>query len=267
MIRFLSLSSGSSGNCYFFTNGTVSFLIDAGVGPRTCAKKLSENGFSLSDVDFILVTHDHTDHIKALGIISSKYCKPVYTTAPLKEALLGNHCTAGKLKGNIHIVEPDVPCDICGIRITAFRVPHDATDAVGYHILLDGKIIVLVTDCGEFSDSIMEYAIQADTLILESNYDERMLEEGDYTPILKHRIRGGTGHLGNRESSLALQTIYKRRKGSLQQVFLCHISDNNNTPALALDAAVKALGEVGVKPEDIFLNTLPRGKASPLYSI
>ena len=74
MIQFLSLSSGSSGNCYFFTDGKTTFLIDAGVGPRTCAKKLSEHGFSLGDVDFILVTHDHIDHIKALGIISSRYC-------------------------------------------------------------------------------------------------------------------------------------------------------------------------------------------------
>ena len=86
MIKFLSLSSGSSGNCYFFTDGKVSFLIDAGVGPRVCAKKLSENGFSLRQVDFILVTHDHIDHIKALGIISSKYSKPIYSTEILKNA-------------------------------------------------------------------------------------------------------------------------------------------------------------------------------------
>lgn len=267
MVSFLSLSSGSSGNCYFFTNGKTTFLIDAGVGPRICAKKLSEHGFSLSDVDFILVTHDHIDHIKALGIISSRYGKPVYTTVPLKEALLRNICTVGKLKGNIHTFEPDDPFEICGVRITAFRVPHDATDAVGYHIVFEGRNITLVTDCGEFSDSIFQYAILADTLILESNYDENMLEEGDYPPVLKHRICGGTGHLSNRKSSEALCRIFKSRKGLLQQVFLCHLSDNNNTPELALKEARNALVKAGAGEKDVFLVNLPRGKASCLYSL
>ena len=267
MIQFLSLSSGSSGNCYFFTNGKTTFLIDAGVGPRICAKKLSEHGFSLSNVDFILVTHDHIDHIKALGIISSRYGKPVFTTNPLKEALLRNICTVGKLKGNIHTIEPDVPTEICGVKVTAFRVPHDATDAVGYHILLDGRNITLITDCGEFSDSILQYAVLADTLILESNYDDKMLEEGDYPQILKHRIRGGTGHLSNRRSAEALKKIFTERKGLLEQVFLCHLSDNNNTPALALDQAQKALRDAGAGENDVFLTNLPRGKCSPLYSL
>lgn len=265
MIQFLSLSSGSSGNCYFFTDGKTTFLIDAGVGPRTCAKKLSEHGFSLGDVDFILVTHDHIDHIKALGIISSRYCKPVYTTAPLKDALMRNICTVGRLKGNIHTIEPDVPCEICGVKVTAFRVPHDATDAVGFHIVFGGRNITLITDCGEFSNSILQYATLADTLILESNYDDRMLEEGDYPSILKHRIKGGAGHLSNSKSAEALKSIYAERKGLLQQVFLCHLSDNNNTPALALEEARKALAESGASKDDVFLVNLPRGKASPLY--
>ena len=267
MISFLSLSSGSSGNCYFFTDGKTTFLIDAGVGPRTCAKKLSEHGFSLSDVDFILVTHDHIDHIKALGIISSRYGKPVYTTVPLKEALLRNICTVGRLKGNIHTIEPDVPSEICGVRITSFRVPHDATDAVGFHILFSGRNITLITDCGEFSDSILQYAVLADTLILESNYDDKMLDEGDYPSILKHRIRSGAGHLSNRKCAEALMSIYKGRKGLLQQVFLCHLSDNNNTPELALREARSALDKVGAGENDVFLTNLPRGKASPLYSL
>ena len=267
MVSFLSLSSGSSGNCYFFTDGKTTFLIDAGVGPRTCARKLSEYGFSLGDVDFILVTHDHTDHIKALGVISSRYSKPVYTTVPLKEALMRNICTVGKLKGNVHTLEPDIAQDICGVWVTAFRVPHDATDAVGYSIVFGGRNITIVTDCGKFSDNILNYAVLADTLILESNYDSKMLEEGDYTPILKYRIRSGAGHLSNSESAAALKSIYCGRKGLLQQVFLCHLSDNNNTPALALESARKALEEAGAGKDEVFLINLPRGKASPLYSL
>ena len=265
MISFLSLSSGSSGNCYWFSDGKISFLIDAGVGPRTCAKKLSEKGISLQDISFILVTHDHSDHIKALGLISSKYHKPVYTTRTISEAL--HHCmyTRGKLGGSLHTVEIGKEEDICGVKVTAFEVSHDASQTVGYHILFDGRRITLITDCGRMTPKIAEYARKADMLILESNYDERMLEEGDYTYILKERIRGGNGHLSNSQAAETIKDAWTNREGTLSHIFLCHLSDNNNTPETALDASSRALAEIGA--DNCLLATLPRGKASELYFI
>ena len=267
MIKFLSLSSGSSGNFYFFTDGKVSFLIDAGVGPRVCAKKLSENGFSLRQVDFILVTHDHIDHIKALGIISSKYSKPIYTTEILKNALLGSICSRGLSGANFHILVPGKEETVCGVKITSFEVSHDATQTLGYCLELDGKTITLVTDCGAMTDEILTYASRADALVIESNYDRRMLDDGPYPFILKERIRNGYGHLSNNQTAKALEDIFKVRSGSLRHIFLCHLSDNNNTPELALESALKALEKAGDSSKDTFLNALPRGKASPVYYI
>ena len=267
MISFLSLSSGSSGNCYFFTDGQTSFLIDAGVGPRSCAKKLSEYGFSLSQVEFILVTHDHIDHVKALGIISSKYHKPVYTTNLLKQALLHNVCTRGYLSGNVHVIEPGKATEICGVGVLAFEVPHDATQTVGFHLCFGGRRITLITDCGRMSEPVMDYALRSDTLILESNYDMLMLENGPYTALLKDRIRGGMGHLSNDEAAGTLVEALRRRIGRLEQVFLCHLSDNNNTPQAALQTSLKAISDAGLSENMPLLETLPRGKASRLYTL
>lgn len=265
MIRFLSLSSGSSGNCYFFTDGKVSFLIDAGVGPRSCAKKLSEHGLSLRQVDFILVTHDHIDHIKALGIISSRYNKPVFTTQRLKDALMQNICTRGRLGGNIHTIEEGKTESVCGVDIICFEVSHDATQTLGYQICLDGRTITLVTDCGQMTDGIFSYIKNSDILILESNYDEKMLEEGGYPYILQERIRGGMGHLSNRQASETLKNIFVETQCLPKHIFLCHLSDNNNIPELALNCSMETLLACGADKDSFCLETLPRGKASKMY--
>ncbi|MBO6223613.1 MAG: MBL fold metallo-hydrolase [Bacteroidales bacterium] len=266
MIRFLSLSSGSSGNCYFFTDGKVSFLIDAGVGPRSCAKKLSEHSLSLGQVDFILVTHDHIDHIKALGIISSRLCKPVYTTERLKSALLQNICTRGRMGGNLHTVREGEKEVICGVEVTCFEVRHDATQTIGYSIRFDGKTITLVTDCGRMTPQVFSYVRESDILILESNYDEKMLAEGDYPPVLQERIRGGNGHLSNTEAARTLKNIFLENNRLPKHIFLCHLSDNNNTPELALSCSLEALMSSGADRESFTLDALPRGKASGLYT-
>ncbi len=267
MIKFLSLASGSSGNCYFFTNGTATFLIDAGVGPRSTQKRLAPYGEDLAGVDFILITHDHIDHIKALGIISSKFSKPVYTTAKLKGALAAHSCTRGKLGGNIKTINVSEETDICGVKVTPFPVPHDATETVGYFIEFDGKKITLVTDCGSVTDDVLRYSKMADILIFESNYDEDMLEKGSYTAALKARISDPMyGHLSNRQAAAALKEIYSGRTGGLEHIFLCHLSDNNNTPEKAFGSASEALGEVAGAGGTTIV-CLRRGKASQLYEL
>lgn len=266
MIKFLSLASGSSGNCYFFTNGETSFMIDAGVGPRSSQKILSEHKLSLADLDFILVTHDHIDHIKALGIISLKFSKPVYTTQALAESFTSHFCTKNRVRGNLHVLGKMVENEICGVKVTPFPVPHDATETVGYFIEFDGRRITLVTDCGSVTEEVLEFAKRADTLIFESNYDCRMLECGPYTPSLKRRITDPRyGHLSNDQAAAALQDIYRDRSGRMDHLFLCHISGNNNTPELALRCVADALSSIGATSEKIKVECLRRGKASPLY--
>lgn len=267
MIKFLSISSGSNGNCYYFSNGSVSFLIDAGVGPRTVKKVLGEHDLALEDVDFILVTHDHIDHIKALGIISEKYSKPVYTTKLLKGALLKHTITRNALKGNIHTIKILEENDINGVKVTPFVVPHDATETVGYFIEFDNKNITLVTDCGEITSDVIRFSRQADILIFETNYDEQMLKNGPYPEFLKKRIgESHHGHLSNAIAAEALKDIYMNKERSLDYLFLCHLSEYNNTPDLAKKTVTEALASAGAKPEDILVIPLLRGVPSLLYS-
>ncbi len=267
MLRFISLSSGSSGNCYFFTDDKVSFLVDAGVGPRTCGKKLAEYGLSLKQVDFILVTHDHIDHIKALGIIASKYSKPVYATSELLRALLNNVCTRNRLNSSLHSIEVGASATLCGVEVRPFAVCHDATQTVGYKLVLSGQTIVILTDCGQITAEVLENVSKADILLLESNYDSEMLQNGLYPKILQDRISGGSGHLSNNQAAEILMKTYPNRTGQMKHIYLCHISANNNTPELALDSARQALIDCGANLDNIILTALPRSRASELYSL
>lgn len=268
MIKFLSISSGSCGNCYYFSNGSTAFLIDAGVGVRATKKALSEHDLSLEKIDFILITHDHIDHIKALGTLCKRYNKIAYTTPSLKRALLQHRITAEDVKGSIKELKILKNNDICGVNVIPFKVPHDATETVGYYIEFENKGITLVTDCGEVTNDVLKFSKRADVLIFETNYDEKMLKNGNYSDALKSRISDSHhGHLSNTNAAEALKEIYMNKEGSLEYLFLCHLSENNNTPKLAKQCVIEALASVGATREEILITPLLRGKPSILYSI
>ena len=261
MVSFLSLSSGSNGNCYFFADRTTAFLIDVGIGTRTIKKRLAEHGLSIEAVDAVFVTHDHFDHIKSLGTFTERYHKPVYLTRTLEKALRGHFCTAGKLKGCVRFLEEGVEAVLGdNLRITPFVVPHDATQTVGYHFTFSGERFTVMTDLGEVTDEAVRYASLADHLIVESNYDVDMLMSGSYPPELKRRILMQHGHLSNEQTASLLRRCDHRE---LRDVFLCHLSANNNTPSLALGSAQKTLGSIGSRAS---LNVLPRSSASDLFT-
>ena len=175
MVQFLSLSSGSNGNCYYFGNGRTAFLIDLGIGTRTVKKRLAEQGLDINAVDAVFVTHDHFDHIRSLGTFTERYQKPVYLTRTLEQALRRNFCTAGRLQGCVRYLEEGREA-VLGedLRITPFVVPHDATQTVGYHFTFDGERFTVMTDLGEVTDEAVRYASLADHLVVESNYDVDM---------------------------------------------------------------------------------------------
>lgn len=261
MVSFLSLSSGSNGNCYFFADGRTSFLIDLGIGARTIKKRLAEHGFDLDSVDAVFVTHDHFDHIKSLGTFTERYQKPVYLTRTLEKALRRNFCTAGRLKGCVrYLEEGEVTVLSDNLAVTPFVVPHDATQTVGYHFTFSGERFTVMTDLGEVTDEAVHYASLADHLIVESNYDVDMLMTGPYTPELKHRILTQHGHLSNEQTASLLR---RSAHEGLRDVYLCHLSANNNTPALAFGSAQKTLGSVGSRAS---LHCLPRSCASELFT-
>lgn len=260
MTRFVSLSSGSNGNCYYIGNDDVSFLIDVGIGGRTIRKRLSLLGIDIGDVDFVLVSHDHVDHIKYLGSFTEHYHKPVFATKELHRALDNHFCTRGRMSGCIKNTEAGVTSECLGVKFTPFRVPHDAHDTVGYHIDFFGTTFTFITDVGSVTDDVLKYCGMASHLIVESNYDPEMLRNGSYPVELQQRIRNGNGHLSNGQAAELLRQVASDR---VQSVFLCHLSENNNTPELALESASAALREAGA--DHILLRALPRRTCSELF--
>lgn len=261
-VRFLSLSSGSNGNCYYFSDGTMAFLIDLGIGVRTLKNRLAEYGLSIDSVAAVFVTHDHFDHIKSLGSYTERFRRPVYLTRTLEQALRRNFCTAGRLKGCVRFLEEGCEAEVGEgrLRITPFVVPHDATQTVGYHFLFGGQRFTVMTDLGEVTDDAVRYASLAEHLIVESNYDVDMLMRGPYTPALKQRILTQHGHLSNDQTASLLRRC---RHEGLRSVFLCHLSANNNTPDLAYAAAKKTLESIGSQAS---LHCFPRNRASELFT-
>ena len=264
MVKFMSFSSGSCGNCYYLGDGVNGVLIDAGVSLRRLKSALSENGLSYDSFGAVLVTHDHLDHIRHLGSYCKKLCKPVYATSVLHSALARHTFTSKFISSCRNILPDGLTADICGIGVRYFVVPHDATQTVGYSLEMEGHKFVIMTDVGRVTDEAVKYASEADTVVIESNYDMDMLLGGPYTDDLKMRIVQGCGHLCNDECASAIKRFYHP---GLKHIFLCHLSENNNRQDLAYASAMKALSELGVEKGTVALRCLPRTYPSDLFSL
>lgn len=265
MVKFLSFSSGSSGNCYYVGNDDEALIIDMGVSGRALKKAFIQNNLDLSKVSMILVTHDHIDHIKYLGSVAEKLSVPVYATAKLHTSMDTHPCTKGCLSGCRRVIRNEVFNDHRGIKFVSFIVPHDATETVGYFIDFYGTKFVFMTDLGSVPDYAIQYCREADYVIIESNYDRETLLNGSYTAMLKKRIIAGHGHLSNLQCADAIKMIYNKK---LKGLFLCHLSDNNNTPEMAYNSAAEALNSLGLEVgTDIKLYCLPRKEVSPLFEL
>lgn len=262
MLRFFSLSSGSCGNCYYLGTEENGILIDAGVSLKQLKKIFQSNGIDIDTVRGVLVTHDHLDHIRFLGTFCKRLYKPVYTTEAIYNALLKHSFTSSVISSCCHTLPADGAVELPGISFKSFEVPHDATQTVGYSINIDNRNFVIMTDIGRMTDEAVGYASQADTLVIESNYDMDMLMSGTYPYELKMRIIQGCGHLSNDECASALKRAVHP---GLKNIFLCHLSENNNTPERAFSASSAALEEVGVEKGTIHLRCLPRTYPSPVF--
>jgi len=269
MIRFLSFSSGSCGNAYLLLQNAPGeapwgLLIDAGVSIRRMKKILEADGLDFSCLQAVLVTHDHGDHIRNLGSVCKRLSLPVWTTAPLHEALLQHPFTCREIGPCRRDLPADTWTSMGPFEVRWFEVPHDATQTVGYAIRAEGRLFVLMTDLGEMPPEALHWARQAETVVVESNFDVDMLLGGSYPHQLKMRICQGYGHLSNDACSEAIRAFLHP---GLKNLFLCHLSGNNNTPRLAYDQAAATLRELGVAPGAIHLRVLERGVPSPLLNL
>ena len=264
-LSFLSLASGSSGNCYYLGTPEFGVLIDAGIGIRTIKKVLKDKAIDFSKIVAVLITHDHADHIKTVGFLGEKLCIPVYTTEAVHRGISKSRYVEETLVNSRKVIEKEVPFMIRDFRITAFEVPHDSTDNVGYYIEYGNHKFTLATDVGHITETVSKYMSMANHLIIEANYDEEMLQFGTYPAFLKERVASPTGHLSNREAAEFLVTHYSPR---WRYVWLCHLSKDNNHPDLAYKTVEMRLGELGIRVgEDIQVIPLRRSLPTGIFHL
>ena len=266
-MKFISLGSGSSGNCYLLQSGETSILLDAGISIRSLKKYLKDLDMSLEDdVSAVFVTHDHADHIKSVGNIANECGKTIYATQLVHEGIACNRCLKIQVPANrMAFVEKGKPIEIGNFRITPFDVPHDSRDCVGYVVEADGVRFCLITDVGHVTDTIREQVGLANYLVLESNHDVNMLLMGKYSAFLKDRISSDKGHLNNEQAAYLLA---ESATPQLRHVWLCHLSEENNHPVLARKTAEAVLRQHGIIPGvDFELDILKRKTPSEFYPL
>ncbi|MCK9311159.1 MAG: MBL fold metallo-hydrolase [Bacteroidales bacterium] len=243
-LRFFSIGSGSSGNCYYFGNSVHGILIDAGISSKTIRKELKQIGVDFSQIMGIFVTHDHHDHIKSIGTLGEKFHIPVYATAKTHDGIDHSYGMTQKLSLSKRFLENGEEVDIGDFNVLSFPVSHDGTDNGGFFIKYMEHRIIVATDLGRINEHIYNHIPQSDIVILEANYDLEMLKNGKYPYYLKQRILSDTGHLGNQEAGLFLAENWHPE---LKHIYLCHLSNDNNHPELAKRTVEMCMNNKGIR--------------------
>ncbi len=256
MINIHVLASGSTGNAVLFHLGDKLLLIDAGISARRIERSMADLGYKAGNLDAILVTHEHKDHITGLEVLARRHTIPVYTRPKTWRAL----SCKDKIPGSC-IREIDSFFSIGAVDIEAFSLSHDAVDPVGYCLHYKGKKMVLATDLGTITEGVEQALAMSDALVLESNHDPDMLAHGPYPHFLKQRIKSHYGHLSNQQAALLLSRI---PRPAMLHVLLAHLSKQNNTPLLARETIGNILNSKGcpVGEEILLYSTHPHMTSS-----
>lgn len=237
-MRLCSLYSGSSGNSIYVGSDNTHILIDTGVSAKKITEGLESLDVKAEEIDAILITHEHVDHIAGLGVFLRKYGVPVYATDRTIEAI-ARYKNLGKVDASLfHGIRPEESFSINDLYIKAVPIWHDATDPVCYTITDGKKKVSVATDLGDFDDHIVQSLSGADAMLIEANHDIRMLEVGPYPYLLKQRILGKRGHLSNERGG---QLVRELLNDHIKGIYLGHLSKENNFPDLALEAVKNEL--------------------------
>lgn len=261
-MKYISLSSGSCGNSHYIECGDTKLIVDAGISGRKITEHLGMHGKDLCRLNAILVTHEHMDHIHAVGILSRKFDAPIYATEKTWEQM---EKYVGRVpEKNIRIIRSGEAFEVGSLVAKSFSINHDAADPVGY-TLHDGKRkIAIVTDLGMVTEEVFNKIKGADIAVVESNYDDEMLSYCSYTYQLKQRIRSEVGHLSNTEAGyLGIALV---RSGT-KKILLAHLSKESNLPQIAHQTVGTILTAQGIGPKDVGLDVMMRGKVSREYVI
>ena len=262
-LRFSPLFSGSSGNATYVGCDDAHLLVDAGLSGTRVIQELQKVGVNPAMLNAILVTHEHSDHIKGIGILSRKYDLPVYATEGTWREM---YCKIGNVAPrNMRIIEPGQDFFVNSIDVTPFSTPHDAGQPVGYTFETGGARLAIATDLGSVRESWIKYILGADAVILESNFDPGMLQTGPYPYDLKKRIMGRHGHLSNDDAG---EVAVELARNGASQIILGHLSKENNYPELALQCTRTALQMAGFDPDiDVRVHVASRDGNSGMFSV
>jgi phosphoribosyl 1,2-cyclic phosphodiesterase len=247
-----SLNSGSNGNCYYIGNSREAVLVDAGISCRETEKRMKRNGLSMQKVKAIFISHEHSDHIRGVEVLSKKYNLPVYITSP---TLQFSHLHIEQ--SLVRSFEAYKPVTIGELSITGFPKLHDASDPHSFVIDGSGVRIGVFTDIGSSCEHVIKNFSTCNAVFLEANYDEQMLMSGSYPFHLKKRISGNKGHLSNTQ---ALELFLKHRSEFISHLFLAHLSRDNNSPELVHELFSK-------QAEKVFVQVASRYKETDVFAV
>lgn len=258
---FCSLASGSSGNCHLINDGTNSILVDAGLSGIQIENRLKEIDINPKSLAGILVSHEHSDHIRGVGVLSRRYDIPIYANGGTWAGMEGK---IGKIKEeNIRYFNTAEDFTVEDFNIRSYSISHDAREPVGFSIQRKKAKISIATDLGYIDDYIINEVKNSNLLVLESNHDEEMLKAGSYPYYLKRRILSNIGHLSNEAAGNAIVDLVNK---NVKSILLAHLSRENNFPELAIATVKNILDSEKITiGQDIGLDLVARDKISNVY--
>ncbi|MBO4981930.1 MAG: MBL fold metallo-hydrolase [Lachnospiraceae bacterium] len=265
-MRLCSIASGSSGNCIYVGSEATHLLVDVGISGKRAECGLNSLGLCGRDLDGILITHEHADHVSGLGVMARKYNIPIYATRGTIAALREGSAL-GRLDPSLfHEIREDEKFILKDLTVNPMKISHDAAQPVAYRIAYGDKKVGICTDLGVYNDYTVECLKGMDALLLEANHDVKMLQVGPYPYYLKQRILGEKGHLSNENSGRLLSRVLHDH---LQSIVLGHLSKENNLPELAYEAVRMeiTMGENPYNANDFRLMVAARSELSPVVEI
>lgn len=258
MLTLTTLASGSSGNCMLVSAGGTHILLDAGISARRIGAALRVLALEPSDLDGILVTHEHSDHVSGLATLNKKYHIPVYTSPGTGRRLCYR---IAALEDVLRPCAPGAAFSLGGVDIETFPTLHDAAEPMGFALSDGGRKAAVVTDLGCVTEEVLRGVSGADLLVVEANHDADWVRSGSYPPMLKRRILGDHGHLSNEDGGFLARQMAE--KGT-RTVILAHLSQENNTPEHARRAVQGVLRDC---LDAVTLAVAPRSEVGPCYAV
>lgn len=265
-MELVSIASGSSGNCIYVGTDNTHIIIDAGISGKKIEEGLNDIGLKTSEMDGILITHEHADHIASLGVLARRYGLPIYATAGTIEGIL-SYQNIGKLpEGLFREIKADEQFSINDVDIRPVKISHDANEPVAYRFNHENHSVGVCTDLGMYDDYIVDAFYGVNALLLEANHDVNMLQVGRYPYYLKRRILGDKGHLSN---ELSGQLLCRLLNDDLDTVLLGHLSAENNLAELAYETVRLEIlmDDNKYKPDDFRINIASRYEHSAKIAV